>query len=71
MPNMESLTSVMSRRSIDLTWVHIQGQREIRWHGIITWRLLQKTEIMTEGAVETALWTILAPGGTITATSPI
>ena len=30
MPNMESLTSVMSRRSIDLKWVHIQEQREIR-----------------------------------------
>ena len=32
MPNMESLTSVMSRRSIDLKWVHIQGQREIRYN---------------------------------------
>ena len=29
-PNMESLVSAMSRRSIDLKWVHIQGQREIR-----------------------------------------
>ena len=30
MPNMGSLTLVMSRRSIDLKWVHIQVQREIR-----------------------------------------
>ena len=30
MPNMESSTSVMSRRSTDLKWVHIQVQREIR-----------------------------------------
>ena len=30
MPNMASSTLVMSRRSINLKWVHIQVQREIR-----------------------------------------
>ena len=70
MPNMASSTLVMSRRYIDLKWVHIQVQREIRYHRIITWRLVQKTEIMTERAV-TVLYDILAPGGTTVATSPI
>ena len=70
MPNMASSTLVMSRRSIDLKWVHIQVQREIRYQGIITWRLVQKTEIMT-GVVETVLNTTQALGGISTATPPI
>ena len=30
-----------------LKCVYIQGRREIRQHGTITWRLAQNTEIMT------------------------
>ena len=33
-PNMARSASVMSRRSIDLKWVHIQVQREIRYNSM-------------------------------------
>ena len=69
--NMASLILVMSRRSIDLKWVHIQVQREIRYHIIITWRLAQKTEIMTAIAAATVLCDVQGPGGTTLASTPI
>ena len=55
MPNMVGLALGTSRYCIDLKSVHIQGQREIRWHIMITWRLPQKIEIMKDGAVKTVL----------------
>lgn len=63
MPNMESLTLAMSRHSFDLKWAHIQEHLEIRYPIITTWRLLLKTEIMTE-TVETVLYDGPVPGGT-------
>ena len=68
---MASSTLVKRRRSIDLKLVHIQGWRDIRWHYIRTWRLPQKTEIMTFGKVVTVLCGVEVRGGTATAITPI
>ena len=70
MPNMASLTLMMSRPSIDSQWVLIQGLRQIRQIITITWRLAQKIEIMTIPEVAAQCY-LLVPGGTTDASTPI
>ena len=51
-------------------WNRIKAYAKYGKFNIVTWRLVQKTEIMTDPLV-TVLYAIQVPGGTTGATNPI